>query len=278
MVKFCKKHRSDEVVPRPVYKLMIVGLFIINVNLSYSQTKNQLDAAGRKQGYWEAVDSRGALVYTGHFVDDKPVGELKRYYPQGGVRVIMHYHSNSPKVRAQFFWESGAPAARGNYIGTQRDSVWLFYSNHTKTLSRRVTYTEGKQHGKEQSFFPEGSIAEEIIWENGVQNGAWTQYFKNGQPKLTATYINGKLEGSYHVFSHDGKKEIEGAYRNNARDGEWKMYDEKGKLMTTIRYANGKITNLDEVDAAQQNFFKKLMEQEGKIKEPTFEEIMREIR
>ena len=258
-------------------KLLLTSLFFICAGQIFGQTKNQRDATGRKQGYWEAVDSKGALVYTGNFVDDKPVGEMKRYYPTGGVRVIMNYDAKSTKVRARFFWQNGELAAQGNYIETKRDSVWLYFSNNTKTISRRVEYLEGKQHGKEQSFFPEGNIAEEITWENGLKNGPWTQYFKNGQPKLAATYINDKLEGAFTVFSHNGKKEIDGAYRHDARDGEWKHYDETGKLMTTIRYSEGKITNLDEVDAAQQEFFKKLMEQEGKIKEPTFEEIMQQI-
>jgi len=258
-------------------KLLLISLFINCSGWSYSQTKNQRDSAGRKQGYWEAVDSKGKLVYTGHFVDDKPVGEMKRYYPTGGVRVILNYDKSSTKVRARFFWESGALAAQGNYIETMRDSVWLFFSNNTKTVSRRVEYTDGKQHGKEQSFFPEGNVAEEFHWENGLKNGPWTQYFKNGQPKLKATYIKDQLEGEFIVFTPSGKKEIEGAYRHDLRNGDWKHYDENGKLMTTIRYSEGRITNFDEVDAAQQEFFKKLIEQEGKIKEPTFEEIMREI-
>jgi len=261
-----------------IRKRWLLGcLFILCAGLSYSQTKNQRDTDGRKQGYWEAVDNKGALVYAGYFLDDKPVGEMKRYYPTGGLRVIMNYDAESTKVRARFFWQSGELAAQGNYFETKRDSIWLFYSNNTKTLSRRVEYTEGKQHGKEQSFFPDGNVAEEIIWENGLKDGPWMQFFKNGQSKLTATYINDRLEGAFTVFSPYGKKEIEGAYRHDIRDGEWKLYDEKGKLVTTIRYAEGVITNFDEVDAAQQEFFKKLMEQEGNIKEPTFEDLMREI-
>ena len=251
--------------------------FIFWIGWSSGQTKNRRDAAGSKQGYWEAVDSKGALVYTGYFVNDQPVGEMKRYYPAGGVRVIMNYDSLSTKVRALFFRENGAVAARGNYTGTRRDSVWLYYSNHTGTLSRRVEYVEGKQHGKEQTLYPEGGIAEEIIWENGFKNGHWMQFFNNGQTKLTATYTNDQLEGAFTVFSPVGRKDIEGAYRHGARDGEWKLYDEHGKLATTIRYAEGVITNFDEVDAAQQEFYKKMTEQEGKIREPSFEEIMREI-
>lgn len=255
---------------------LLCCLFIILSGLSYGQTKNQRDAAGRKQGYWEAVDSKGALVYTGTFVDDQPVGEMKRYYPTGGLRVIMNHGNTGTIVRARFFWQSGELAARGNYIETKRDSVWLYYSNITKTVSRRVEYAGGKQHGKEQSLYPEGNVAEEIIWENGLKNGHWIQYFKTGQAKLRATYINDQLEGAFTIFFPDGKKEIEGVYRHGARNDEWTYYDENGKLVTIIRYAEGRITNQDEFDAVQQEFFRKLMEQEGQIKEPTFEDLMRD--
>jgi len=247
------------------------------MGLSFSQTKNRLDADGRKQGYWEAVDSRGALVYTGYFLDDSPIGEFKRYYSTGGVRVIMNYDRSSSKVRARFFWQSGELAAQGNYINTKRDSVWLFFSNYTKELSCRVEYVAGEMHGKEQKFYPDGNVAEEIIWENGEKNGSWTQHFKNGQLKLTATYFNDRLEGTYTAFSPDGKKHIEGAYRNGVYDGDWKHYDENGKLVTSIQYSDGKITNFEEVHAFEQEYFRKLMEQEGKIAEPDFEDVMLEL-
>ena len=255
--------------------LLLICLFIILIATSYSQTKNRRDTAGHKQGYWEAVDSKGALVYSGYFVDDKPVGEMKRYYPTGGVRVIMNYESaSSTKVRARFFWQSGELAAKGNYIGAKRDSVWLYYSNYTKTLSQRVEYIEGKHNGKEQSFYPDGSIAEEIIWKDGLKNGTWKQFFKNGQLKSTANYINDQLDGTFIAYFPDGKKEVEGTYRHDVPDDEWKRYDEKGKLVSTIRYTGGIIANSEEVEAAEREFFRKVLEQQGRIPEPTIEDMI----
>ena len=257
-------------------RLFIAWLALLLAVTADGQTKNQRDAAGRKQGYWEAVDSKGKLVYSGYFRDDKPVGEMKRYYPSGGVRVILNYDSVSTKVRTQFFWQNGELAARGNYIDTRRDSVWLYYSYHTKTLSHRVEYTAGKHNGKEQNFYSNGNVAEETIWKNDLRDGPWKQYFENGQLKSSATYINGNLEGSYNSYHLDGTTHMEGAYRHDVPHGEWKRYDEKEKLVSTIRYAEGEITNLDELEAAEQEFFRKVMEQEGRIPEPTIEDLMRE--
>jgi len=258
-------------------KRLFAGLLLlVFAGCLYGQTKNQRDATGRKQGYWEAVDSNGRLVYSGYFENDKPVGEIKRYYPTGEVRVIMNYDRQSAKVRARFFQKSGELVAQGNYIGTLRDSVWLFYSEIAKTVSRRATYTAGKLNGKEQSFYPDGTVAEETMWKDGLRNGPWTQYFDNGQPKAVSTYLNDKLNGAYTVFYPDGKPMAEGVYRQDIPDGDWKRYDENGKPASTIRYANGKITNADELEAAEQELFKKLMEQAGSLKEPTLEDALRE--
>jgi len=257
-------------------RLFSVLIFIVFVGLIYGQTQNQRDASGRKQGYWEATDSKGRLVYAGYFEDDKPVGEMKRYYPTGEVRVILNYDRQTPKVRARFFRQNGEPAAQGNYTGTQRDSVWLYYSNITQTVSHRVEYDAGKHHGKEQSFYPDGNLAEEILWKDGLKNGVWTQYFSNGQQKTAAAYLNDKLEGAYKVFYPDGKTMVEGAYRQDIPDGDWKRYDENGHQVSIIRYARGNIINAEELEAAEQEFFRKVMEQEGRIPEPAVEDLMRE--
>jgi len=259
-----------------IQKRLFIGLlFIAFVGLLHGQTKNQRDASGRKQGYWESVDSNGRLVYSGYFENDKPVGEMKRYYSTGGIRVIMNYDRQSPKVRARFFWQNGELAAQGNYTGTQRDSVWLYYSDITKTVTHRVEYVAGKRNGKEQRFYPDGAVAEETLWKNDMKNGPWTQYFNSGQPKSTGAYLNDKLEGVYTTFYPDGKTMVKGIYRQNVPDGDWKRYDEDGNPASTIRYANGKMTNADELEAAEQEYFKKLMEQAGSIQEPTIEEMMR---
>jgi len=257
-------------------RLFISLLFVIFVVSTYGQTKNQRDEAGRKQGYWEAVDSRGALVYTGYFRDDKPVGEMKRYFPTGGVRAMMYHDHESTKVRVRFYWQNGELAASGNYIDTQRDSVWTFYSNNTKTVTRRMEYDAGKINGKVQNFYPDGNVAEEIVWENGQKNGSWKQYFKNGQLKTTATYANHKLDGKFASYTPDGKTSIEGVYRNNVRDGEWNRYDEDGNLVITIKYDGGIIINFEELEAIEQQLFETMMEQLGNISEPTIDDLFGE--
>ena len=255
---------------------MKIKLFIIFfVCLPYfvnAQIKNQRDAAGLKQGYWEAVDSKGNLVYTGYFKDDTPVGEMKRFYSTGELRQISNY-TDSGIVRVKLFLQDGALAAQGNYINTQRDSIWLFY-NFQNTLSSRVEYIAGKRNGTEQRFYPDGtSIIEEFNWKNDLKDGSWKQYFINEQVKSIGTYINGKLEGQFKSYNPDGKTELEGTYLNGLPNGDWKRYDDNGNYLTTIKYEKGFITNMDELEDDDIFFFMK--EQEQYLPEPTLEDLFK---
>ncbi len=260
-------------------RIIISAFFVLFFCVVVSaQVKNQRDAAGKKQGYWEAVDRNGRLVYSGYFKDDKPVGEMKRYYPGGEVRVIMKYADKSDKSRAEFFWQNGEIAAKGNYTGTKRDSVWLYYSYYTKTISYRAEYAKGLRNGKSQNFYPNGKVAEEISWTNDEKNGPCLQYFEDGQLKSTVGYKNDKSEGKYTVYYPDGKKETEGSYRNDLPDGKWVHYNHDGTEASVVEYVDGKIANLNQVEAAEQEFFKKIEAQKDRIKEPTVEDMMREAK
>ena len=261
---------------------IITLLFIISYSViqlfSYSvfgQTKNQRDAEKRKQGYWEAVDKSGMPVYRGYFKDDKPVGEMKRFFPTGELRLILNYDSTSTFAKVRFFLPNGRLAAQGNYIENKRDSIWIFY-NQAQNISSKVEYKAGKRNGLEQKYYSNGFLAEETNWKDEEKDGEWKQYFNNGQLKLKTTYINGKIEGAYTSFYFDGKKEIEGAYNNGIPDGDWIRYDINGNYAATIKYDKGRITNLEDLDENDQISFTKWMENDQGIPEPTVEDLIRE--
>ena len=66
-----------------MYYTGIISLLLISSSLrlsGQSDTINQADAKGQKQGYWEKRGSDNTLIYQGYFKDNKPVGEMRRYY------------------------------------------------------------------------------------------------------------------------------------------------------------------------------------------------------
>jgi len=276
-LQFRSKKTFKSVLKNQIITLLFILSYSVIQLFSYSllgQTINQRDAKGLKQGYWEAVDTRGMPVYRGYFKDDKPIGEMRRFFPTGELRLILNYDNIGNFARVRFFFPSGTVAAQGNYIDNKRDSIWVFY-NQSQIISSRVEYKEGKRNGLEQKFYNDGTLAEETNWKDEVKDGEWKQYFTNGQLKFTTTYVNGKIEGTYKSYYLHSQKEIEGFYRDGVPDGDWLRYDINGNQTSTIKYNNGTITNLHELNEEDQTSIKWL-EEERNLPEPTIEDIIRE--
>jgi antitoxin component YwqK of YwqJK toxin-antitoxin module len=253
-------------------------LWMVTTPAAAQQAKNATDAQGRKQGYWEAVDRNGKLVYAGYFKDNRPTGEMKRFHPDGSVRVIMQYDETGEKAYARFLWQNGEIAAEGNYLRNKRDSIWTFYNDVTHRISNKTGYREGMKHGISQSFYPFGNVAEEVHWENDRKEGAWQQFFEKGGLKLSATYRDNKLEGSFVIYFPDGKKETEGIYRNNLPEGTWTRYNADGTIMSALEYKNGVIADFEKLTESQQDFFNRMEAEKGKIPEPDLDNLFMDSR
>ena len=60
---------------------LIICLFLLISGVVVAQNKlNQVDAQGKKQGFWTKKDAEGKLIYEATFKDDKPIGEMKRFH------------------------------------------------------------------------------------------------------------------------------------------------------------------------------------------------------
>ena len=64
----------------------------------------------------------------------------------------------------------------------------------------------GKVTGKEQGNF-----------KNGVKEGAWTRYHKNGQLMSKGNYKNGKKEGAWVRYWGNGQLWLKGNYKNGTK-------------------------------------------------------------
>jgi antitoxin component YwqK of YwqJK toxin-antitoxin module len=113
---------------------------------------NQYDGQGHKQGFWKVKYENGVLKYTGCFRDDKPVGEMKRFFEDGTLKADMFF-DHSGITRVKLYYQDGPLAAEGNYLNTTKDSTWNYYSYYTKSLSNRETYAGKKTWNICKLFF-----------------------------------------------------------------------------------------------------------------------------
>jgi antitoxin component YwqK of YwqJK toxin-antitoxin module len=229
---------------------------------------NQTDAQNLKQGWWKKSYPNGKLMYKGFFKDNKPVGQMKRYYETGSLKAILQYDNRGVYAHARFLYEDGQIAAMGVYYNLVKDSTWSYYSYYDHAITTREIYTRGVRNGVLLNYFNNGNLSEKINWVNDKKDGPWEQYFSNNTLKLKGSFQAGQLEGDFIVNYENGNPYLKGSYLNGLREGRWSFYREDGSTDMELVYHQGKTPDEDKLDAKQKELFRTIEENKGKFQEP----------
>ena len=228
-------------------KKLLSCLFLAASFVTQAQTT---DASGKKQGYWKKKDEKtNRLVYEGEFKDDKPVGTFKYYYPNDSVRAIMSFKQGGKVAYARLFHQyTGKRMGEGKYIQELKDSVWTYYDESGKLLSKD-TYANGKKNGISYVYLPDGKLAEERNYKADLQHGPFKQYLDGKSLRGQGNYVNGQLDGKATYYYPNGVEVAAGFYKNGAKTGPWIYREENGKIKERELYINGKLATAKETEA-----------------------------
>lgn len=249
-----------------VKNIFLVIVLMLSIKVT-SQTNNQTDEKGLKQGYWKTNWDNGQLKYEGTFKDGKPIGTMKRYFDNGALKAELNF-LNSSKTYARLYYDNGVLAAEGIYIDNQKDSTWCYYSYYSKALKMKENYLMGQKEGVTIRFFDEGQKAEVTMWKKNQKHGEWYQYYPDGTKHLEANFENDKRVGLFQTFYPNGKTETSGEFVNDLMDGEWKYFLPDGKEELKIIYKNGIALNKEELEKKNAELFRSIELSKGKIPEP----------
>jgi len=87
-------------------------------------------------------------------------------------------------------------------IVSESGSVKYRYSRYlTEDRSRWI------RHGLFVAYFPDGSVASEVNYSHGVEDGASRDYHSNGRIAATGFYKAGKEHGQWEFFDIEGRPE-----------------------------------------------------------------------
>ena len=92
--------------------------------------------------------------------------------------------------------------------------------------------------------------------KKGLKDDKWTEWYDNGNKKLSLNYRKGLMNGQYTKWNENGNKSVEGNFVNgdgtnilekrkendtptNGRDGTWKNYTENGKVERISEWKDG---------------------------------------
>jgi antitoxin component YwqK of YwqJK toxin-antitoxin module len=212
---------------------LIVVFFISSLlPLAAQEEVNQMDAQGARHGLWRKYyPGTEQIRYEGTFEHGKEVGVFKFYCEECGNQptATRTFNTKDKTVWVQYFTINGKLVSEGKLIDREREGEWISYhKNSTQPMSKEY-YVRGKQQGKQTTFYPDGTITEEIHFENGIKEGENLYYSPEGVIIKRLQYRNDMLQGPAIYYDAFGNIAVEGFYKDDKKHGLWKYY-KNGKL------------------------------------------------
>ena len=217
-----------------------------------AQIKNQTDASGLKQGYWEKLDAKtGKISYKGTFKNSKPQGIFYYYYPNSDtVRSKSDFRQDGKIAYVTMYHISGNMLAKGKYINEQKDSVWNFYDTIMGKLLSTDIYVNGKKNGASKVYFRNGAVSEERNYKNDLLEGSFKQLFDDKKGvRAEGAYVANEFNGKCSWYYPNGVAAAQGFYDKGVKKGVWLYKTEKGTIKEKEVWQNGKLLNQKEMDA-----------------------------
>lgn len=248
-------NRKPALVPvrivRKTGKLFVLALMVLPGLLAAQVPTgvypNTVDGNGKKQGAWKKLDEKGTCIYVGQFKDDKPYGMFTYFDMEGFKMTEMNFLDGGPVAYAKMYYIDGKLQAEGKYLNQQKDSIWNFYNVDGYFLSSE-TWVKGKKEGKVIVYHPgTKQPASVTIFKNNVEEGAYVEYYLDGQKKMEATYVAGNWEGTATWYFVDGRINIIGAYQHAVKHGKWTYYNGDGTVKGTETWKFGKMTSQEQL-------------------------------
>ena len=119
-------------------------------------------------------------------------------------------------------------------------AVLMILSLVAVALNMKNIYTENKRqkyseenikNGIALELFPNSSKVEKsITLVNGVRNGEYKEFYKNGRIRYEAFYMNGKKHGSSQEFFENGSLAFETSYEYDVQKGDSIVYFKNGAV------------------------------------------------
>lgn len=180
------------------------------------------------------------------------------YYGDSTISATGHIENGQPHGLWKNFHINGRLKSTGNWFYGKLDSTWTFYfsngyikeqiqyfqgikngysytydldENYGHYLSKKQLYIEGDLHGRQISYYPNGSIKNIVTYSEGVKTGFEINLDTLENPKNIIEYRNDKAVSFQRVNQiHDSVK-----------TGKWISLDEKFEIREENHYQNGSI-------------------------------------
>jgi uncharacterized protein len=218
--------------------------------------------AGSKTGIWKDYNEDGKLSATTTYVSDQKNGLYTRFYREGTKSQVSNYkdddldgsyikYSIDGTLVCQIGFEEGRATAYtyqdkdGRYVTPQSvaplNALLKAYFPNGK-IARECAYSDGVKTGRDVTYYPSGQVWSVDTTEFNISEGNYKEYFPDGKLKYDYPYAADNVDGICREYNTNGALIKEEPYDNGEYNGPVKYFDANGKLIKTMWYVFGTLT------------------------------------
>jgi antitoxin component YwqK of YwqJK toxin-antitoxin module len=189
---------------------------------------------GKPVGYWKSYYPDGVIRSEGNRIDNELDSLWKFYSPNGTLQKVIDYRQGKKSGYFMLYETFSDSISTRNvliskelYIYDKLNGVSNYYDS-LGNLSKTTTYENGRKHGFERYYAPDGRVTAILRYahdnllsseqlnqldKNGNKIGVWKEFYPDGQLKSFANYDVGKLDGYFREYSPTGMITKQNFYR-----------------------------------------------------------------
>ncbi len=217
---------------------------------------------GKKTGKWKSYYDDTKPEKIENFEKGELDGEALYYYSNGQIARKSVYKKGQVDGLSQDFDDDGILFSEGIYEkGRLRDLKFLdkkgtiisnttsrkgnaniaFYSPEGTKQSEGYYSKEGLGEGEFNYYYKNGKLSAKGIYKEGMLEGKKTFYYPTGQISQEGSYKEDEANGYFVSYHINGQVSEEGWYVNDNRQGTFIYYDLLGNITSKIYYINDKV-------------------------------------
>lgn len=189
---------------------------------------------------FEEFFENGVKEYSCDYKNRKRDGVCETFFDNGLLKTTTNYYEGEINGNYEEYREDGNLIKKSKFEDGKEvySEEFLLDMQSPYKLLKKTIYIQGSKKMVE-NFYANGNTKEEINFNSlGNKDGDYEYFFKDGQTKIKQVYENGILEGQFFEYYSNGQLAAEGRYKNGKvlMDINSKYFYENGEPMTDICY------------------------------------------
>lgn len=247
-----------------------------------TQASEEFFVKGKKQGLFKTWYANGKLSNEISYFNDAQHGEAKTWDTTGVLLVKGSFYIGIPDGKWSWYDLEGE-LIQDSYFENGTGNLYEFIKAREKNtqgdiivkiaLKRKIPFQDGKIHGQQESYYPNGNLESQVSFNQGTQSGPFEEYYLNKTLRAKGEFFNGKPTGTLNTY-HQGLPESEEdpiisktvVYDNTQENAVLTEFSQEGKKTLAMElnnetphgmfqtfYANGQIMTMGEFQYGERN-------------------------